>query len=464
MKDCVIIGAGLSGLSAAHHLIENGLDIVVIEKSGQVGGLIQSHHIKSHQGGSFLLEAGPNTFPSTATALINLCQAIGLQLEPTSSLAKKRYLYQDQQLNAVPTNPLSFLLSPILSVEAKLKLLQEPWQPRYPGADPSLADFIRHRLGDEILEQLVTPLISGIYAGNPEQLSMSAIFPKLFQLEQQHGSLFQGLLASRFKQAGKAKIPYQLLGLKTGLGELPKKLAQSIPADCLWLNTTVNRVEKIEQGYTIACGDYPVIKSKSVIIATPAFTAASLLASLHPEISKPLEGISYAPMAVVHLAFEAKAIAHPMDGFGFLIPRTEQVTTLGCIWSSRLFPDRSPTDTVLMSCFLGGALSTQITTQPSEVIAAQALKDLQKIYKNPHLLPVFQEVITWPQAIPQYNLGHQQRLQTVADLLANHAPGLQLCGNYQHGVSLNDCVLSGQQAAASIKKIKDGNESRCSHL
>lgn len=449
--DAIIIGAGLSGLTTAYTLTQKGYNICLLEAGDAPGGLIRSIREEG-----FLTEAGPNTFPSSATALIRLCRSLDLSPVPASPLASNRYLYLNDALIRLPNTPIDFLSSPILPWRAKLRLLGEPFISRGKGEE-TVADFVRRRLGQTVLENLVTPFLSGIYAGDPEQLSLPATFPKLSAWEHDAGSLLKGAFQAmgearkKRKDEGIPRTPYALMSFDGGMQALPHALAQALPMGSLRTRTPVRAVTRDSAGFHVHLQTGEVLMSHAVVLATPAMTAAHLLEALSPRASAILSGIPYAPIAVVHLGVERQSVPHPLDGFGFLIPRTQHIPLLGSIWASRLFPDRAPEGMALFSCFIGGALFPEAAQWHADRLIEQVLKDLCRVFKQPALTAGFQKVHQYDNAIPQYTLGHRDRVSKLSNSLTE-VPGLAVTGNYLTGVSLNDCVRHGEETAQAVER------------
>lgn len=449
--DTLIIGAGLSGLTAAYRLHQQNRSVMVLEASERVGGWIQTHH----QAG-YTFEGGPNTFPSTAQELMDLCQDLGLTPQATQAAASKRYLYLNGKLTALPQKPWQALTTSVLSPWAKFRLLKEPFQSKCQADDMSVAGFLTHRVGREVVENLVDPFISGIYAGNVNTLSMPAVFPKLWQWEQNHGSIFQGLRHRPQKDPTQPKPKMQLMSLNGGLETLTHSLAQALPAQAIRLQCPVQAIEKIgaektsTTSYQVRLTDGEILQAQNVILAVPAFVAAALLNTLTPDAASLLRHIPYSSLAVAHLGFRAEQIPHALDGFGCLIPRKENIPLLGAIWASSLFPGRAPQGHVLLSNFIGGAHYPDILKQKASQIQGQVARDLQTVFHlKGSLEPAFSHVQHHPNAIPQYNLGHVQRIASIEAALQKHK-GLHLAGNYLHGIALNACVQSGTTAAQAI--------------
>lgn len=441
MLDTVVIGAGISGLSAAWTLHRTGRSIQVLEAGAKTGGLIDTVH--DH---GFVTESGPNTFPSKAAEILDLCRALHLQPQPATPKAQKRYLFLKGRLMSLPQHPLEFFTNPFLSVGGKIRLLQEPRMPQTTADDISLADFFTRRIGAEATRHLLDPFISGIYAGDINQLSLPAVFPTLWQWEQEHGSLVRGGLKNKRKPRG---APMQLLGFENGMQTLTDALTQALPSESIRLQCRVDRIEQANgQHYRIHTSS-DIAECREIILAVPAFSAANLLQALVPQAAEALRAIPYAPLAVVHTGLPASAIQHPLDGFGCLVPRREKLNLLGTIWTSSLFPHRAPKNHILLSSYIGGAHQPDIAAWDDDRIEAQVLQDLCAVFKPASLAPVYRQILKYQQAIPQYTLGHGQRIQHIETALSEH-PGLALCGNYLHGVALNECVKSGLNAAAKM--------------
>ncbi|MEB3286500.1 MAG: protoporphyrinogen oxidase [Vampirovibrionales bacterium] len=454
--DAIIVGGGISGLTLAYRLKAQNKRVLLLEADTEPGGVIKSFQVQMARG-KVLLEAGPNTVPTSAREFMELADAVGLLPIRSSPLAKNRYIYLAGQLVKVPGGPLSFLFSPILSLSGKLGLLRDLIQPPCSQNDPSLADFITHRFGPEVLSNLVTPAVTGIYASDPAQMSLQATFPFLAIWERQYGSVIKGAFAAlkKKKQAAakdKTKQTYALLSFEEGLQALPKALAKALQPN-IRLASPVFRVEVLnkkhseEFEYQVTLESGEQVSARSLVLATPAEVSASLLSNLQTEAAGLLKTIEYSPMHLVYLGFEKSALKKDWDGFGFLVPRNQNLQLLGSIWCSAIFPERFA-DTLAVSVhFQGGAFYPQLSRLSDDALIAQTLQDVQTIYRDANLMPVFSLVRRWPRAIPQYTPGHIERQQKVDALLARDCPGLYLLGNYRSGVSLNDCVKQANALA-----------------
>lgn len=462
LLDCIIIGAGLSGLTAAYRMKQAGYNIKIIEKSGKTGGVIQTEQHKNYQ-----IEHGPNTFLSTASDINGLIHQLNLTVQPASSKAKERFIFYNGQLEPVPQSPGSFLKTPLLSTAGKLTLLKEPFASKAQNEE-TIAEFTTRRLGTEVLDNLMTPFLTGIYAGDPNHLSIKAVFNSLWQMEQEHGSLVKGMIA-KVKQKKRNKLPkkpYQLLSFKQGLSTLINALTKKIGSDSILLNTFCeslinvtasipNKNKDITELIELKLNDGSTLLTRSIIMATPASATAKLLADLplpnHHTITENLEHLYYAPMVVVHLAFRKTDFKKAPSGFGFLIPRTQNIDLLGAIYTSELFPERCPAGETLLTCFIGGALNPDITKLNDQSIIEDVIKDLATTTTlNSDSEPIFSTVIRWPYAIPQYGLGHTDRINLLEETLKRNFPQIALASNYLSGVSVNNCVKTGTEAYKTI--------------
>ncbi len=450
MFDVVIVGGGICGLNTAYRLQQAGFSICVLEQEKVIGGKIQTVAFEG-----FLLEQGPNTFQSKGQAISALCTELNLSPIGASSKAKKRYLVHNGQLEALPTNPLKFLTSRILSPLAKLRLLREPLIPKLKNTedDESVAEFTRRRLGQAVLDSLMTPFLTGIYAGDPAKLSLPAVFPKLAEFECSAGSLTLGAwrAAKKSKKTKSSESPYQLLNFPQGMATLPKALAEHLPQKALRLGVGVQDIQQTQEGFRLFLSNDETMLCKSVVLATPAAMSAQLLNPISMRAAEILKKIPYTPLAVIHLGFPEKAIPHALDGFGFLVPRTEHINLLGSIWTSSLFPERAPSGQILMTCMFGGALHPDVVQWPDWQLVEHCLGDLSQIFQlSPNTLkPTITQVFRYEKAIPQYNLGHLQRIKQLKTALQK-LPGLFLTGNYFQGVALNDCILNSQEVSKQV--------------
>ena len=461
MKKVIIVGGGISGLATAWLLRDKALkagtelDLTLLEKDQRVGGKIWSIREEG-----YTCEWGPNGFLDSKPQTLDLCTAIGVSgnLHRSSDNARKRYIYSGGELHRLPEGASSFFKSRLISWPGKMRLALEPtpFIARAPvDVDETLADFGRRRLGQEALEKLIAPMVSGIFAGDPETMSLISCFPRIAELEREYGGLVRAMimLAKKKKQeraegkavasaAGPAGV---LTSFREGVQYLSDALAES-------LGTVVRRgslVVAVEKGhsslYRLRCNDGSEHEADIVIIASPAFSAADMLAGLDPAMTSILRKIPYSSMIVVCFGYDRDRIAHPLDGFGYLIPKKEGRSTLGTLWDSSMFENRAPQGKVLLRSMMGGACFPEYIRLSDDEVVARVRQDLHMtmgIEAEPSFIRIFRH----EQAIPQYTVGHGQRLALLAERLHGH-PGLILTGNSYRGIGLNDCVAAAERAA-----------------
>ncbi len=462
--DALIIGAGISGLSLAYQLTKNHQNILVSESRDHVGG-----NIITSQAGGYLWEAGPHSFAPNP-ALLKLIVELGLESDLIlADRSLPRYVYWQGQLLPVPMNPLAFTKTPLLSWVGKLRAVLGllGFVPPALGqtytqqqGEETVAQFFERHWGREVKDRLITPLVSSIYAGDIEQLSVGAAFRRMAQLENIGGGLLAGAILSRRhaprpapKDPSLPKTRPGTLGtFKQGLQALPEALARQLGAliQCRWRLVSLARTT---QHTYLADFETPSgnqqIEAKTVVLTTPAPVSGRLLHDLAPQVSQALSEFEYPPVASVSLAYPQSAFRQPLQGFGHLIPRGQGIHTLGTIWASALFPERSPQGWQLLSSYLGGATDVEMAQWDGDRIAATAHQDLQQILLKPHTTPKVLAVHVWKQAIPQYNLGHYHRLQRIKQHLTQ-LPGLYLCSNYLDGVTLGDCLRRSLECTREI--------------
>jgi oxygen-dependent protoporphyrinogen oxidase len=447
--DALIVGAGISGLTTAFRLARSGWRVAVVEAAGRVGGAIQTH-----ADGPWRFELGPNTVLENHETVGRLIRDAGLEGEKivAAPSAKRRYLYKAGRLIPLPSGPGSFLATPLFPPAAKLRLLKEPWIGRPPeGTEESIGDFVRRRLGQPFLDYAVGPFVSGVYAGDPERLSVRWAVPKIWSLERDHGSLIRGAFARRKGPApGGAMISFQ-----EGLEALPRKLAAEIGD--VRTGVAVQRIVRMDPiggGYRAETSAGP-IEAKRIVLAVPADVAARLLDESTAGASRLFEQIPYAAVAILALGWRREDVGHPLAGFGFLSPRKEGLRTLGCLFPSELFPGRAPQDHVALAAFAGGRIDPEIATWDEDRIAATLISEL----RGPLSLrgePTFRLVRRWPRAIPQYEVGHGRFVDRAREI-EQALPGLHLGGNFLGGVSVPNCIQNGTELAARMVEETPGS-------
>ncbi|MGE0887235.1 MAG: protoporphyrinogen oxidase [Blastocatellales bacterium] len=450
--DSIILGAGISGLVVAYRLKQLGQNVLVLEHTNRVGGAIQSRDADG-----FLIEQGPNSLRG-AHELLDLVEELNLIDELVTGDPKApAYVYSGEKLHAVPMGPGALFKSKLISGAGKWRLFAEPFiKGRPKNGEESIASFIRRRLGHQVLEKLVAPFLSGVYAGDPERLSVQACFPKLAEFEADAGSIVRGGLKSlraarqQNEQPKRSLRPYRLCSFRNGLNTLPQRLAQEL-GSALMLEADVRGISKSPEGFELAVEHQAQLKQftcSTLIVATPADAAARLLAAISPSLSSLLSEIPYASLASVPLAYRVEQLGRQADGFGFLAPRSEGLRTLGSIWNSSLFTGRAPEGWVLTTNFIGGATDPEAVTLSDDELISMVHTDLSKalgISGEARRLPITR----YERAIPQYEIGHAARVARLEAELQNH-PGLRMAGNYLHGVAIGDCIRQAEQLATEI--------------
>lgn len=441
-----VIGAGITGLSAAVELRGRGATVTVLEAANRVGGVITTVRRDG-----FLVEAGPTSLTATAQleGLIDRL-GIGAQRIATSTAAKRRYIVRDGALVALPDGPTSLAGTQAISASAKFALMREPFvRARHDQEDESLAALVRRRLDREILDYLVNPLVAGIYAGDPERLSVKYAMPALFNGERKHGSLIVGTIKEMKAKRGIVRQK-GITSFANGLGTLPEAMAASL-GDAVRTGTRVTRLDRIGGSWRLhaegARGG--VIDCDAVVCAVPAYALATL--GLPGEVAGaigPVTRIVHPPVATLALGFRREDVAHPLDGFGVLVPAVETRTILGSLFSSSVFAGRAPSGHVLLTNFLGGMRSPELGAAETDAVVPKVLADLRTLL-GVRGDPVFVHHQRWMQAIPQYELGHE-RVVTAATSIESALPGLYLAGQWREGVALGDCIAQGQATAARI--------------
>ena len=461
MKKAIIIGGGISGLSTAWLLRSKAqaagkeLDITLLEKEQRLGGKIWS--IKSD---GYTCEWGPNGFLDSKPQTLDLCRAIGVEgnLHRSNDNARKRFIFSGGELHRLPEGGPSFLKSRLISWPGKLRLALEPTPfiaSAQAGIDETLADFGRRRLGKEALDKLIAPMVSGIFAGDPETMSLVSCFPRIAELEREYGGLVRAMIMlakKKKKDIAEGKVVSSAAGpggvltsFREGIQYLSDAMKDSL-GGIVRPGIAVTEIEKTgSAGYRVKCSDGSEQQADLVIVASPAFAAADMLAGLDAGIAGVLRQIPYASMTVICFGYDRDRIVHPLDGFGYLIPKKEGRSTLGTLWDSSMFENRAPDGKVLLRSMMGGACFPEYVKLSDDEVTVRVRKDL-KATMNIDAEPSFVRIFRHPQAIPQYTVGHGKRLEALDELLKKHT-GLILTGNSYRGIGLNDCVAAAQRAA-----------------
>jgi len=449
--DTIVIGAGISGLTAAHRLTRLFRSVTVLDAGTAAGGVIGTRRRDG-----FLFEAGPNSTLDTTPLINALLDELGIANErmDASAVAATRYVVRGGKLIALPGSPGAFLSTRAFTLAAKLRLFGEPFIARTPaGVDESIAAFVRRRLGNEFLDYAIDPFVAGIYAGDPERISVAAAFPRLLALEQAHGSLIKGQIAgarARRKNKEVAKNVAGSFSFRGGMQTLTDALAKAMPS--LEQGAVVHRVAREADGtFTVEgvrAGVPTTWRARSVVVAAPAFAAAAMVEALAPDAAKALAAIEYSPIAIAANAYRRSDVAHSLAGFGFLVPKREHRFLLGCLFSSSMFEGRAPEGSVLLTTFAGGRRNPDVAASSEADIAAAVREELAERL-GARGAPLWQEVVRWQRAIPQYDIGHLDRLRRI-EAAESAVPGLWFCANYRSGVAVGDRIKAGQAMAEQV--------------
>jgi oxygen-dependent protoporphyrinogen oxidase len=441
MKSVAIIGAGITGLTAAFYLKRKGVPVTVYEAGERAGGVIQSMRQNA-----FLAEFGPNTILETSPKISQLVRDAGLESRRlnTSPNAEARFVVRGRRPLAMPSSQLGIFTSELLSTRAKLALIREPFiPPRRDGKEESVAEFVTRRLNREFLDRMVDALVAGIYAGDPHKLSVRHALPKLFELENKYGSLIKGqfLGARERKRTGEiSKDRAPKFSFDEGLQVLPDTLAAQL-GDSLKLNAPVTKLAQISDGWRVKTADGEAEHSAVIYCGTAHKLAELKIESRTPLNFSAFSEIRYAPVASVVLGFRREDVTHSREGFGMLIPKIEGFKILGTIFSSSLFPNRAPTGHILLSSYVGGERYPELASLPPHELVELVCEDL-RVLLGVKGKPVFQHVALYPKAIPQYNVGYGKFKDLMSEI-ENKARGLFFAGHFRDGVSLGDSIVSG---------------------
>jgi protoporphyrinogen/coproporphyrinogen III oxidase len=432
-----IIGGGISGLTTAFLLKRKGFAVTLFEQSEKVGGNIQTIEREG-----FTIEQGPNSLLKSPR-LVDLVRLLHREdkVIAANKSAKKRYILSDGKLEALGSK--SFV-NGYFSLKTILSLAREPFVRSKSPEGESVAEFVSRRISSEFLDKAIDPFVSGVYAGDPHNLSMRSAFPRLFEMERDFGSLIMGAIRRKTEKPDK-NFP-RTFSFHGGLKTLIEKLAAEI-GDGIKLSSPVNEIKEIEGGKLRVGGE----EFDAVVISTPAFVAAELIKSRDAELAKLLSEVNYPQVAVVVTGFKSEKIKKDLDGFGFLIPSKEKRPILGTLFHSAVFPERAPEGFQLLITFVGGVRSGDKLDEKSDdelkSVVVEQLQDILGVIGEPD----FVYIKRWKKAIPQYHVGYEKVTENVADFERRH-PGMYFCSNFYRGISIGDCVKNAFENADNIEK------------
>jgi len=458
----VIIGGGITGLAAAFALTERAsgrvppITCTLIEADDRLGGKILTDRV-----GGIVIEGGPESFLSQKPWAMELCRQLGLSERLIGTNPERRHTFvlsrgrlrdlPEGLVMGLPTKLAPFLKSDLLSWAGKCRIAAELLLPRArQSVDESLASFFRRRLGDEAFERMIEPLLGGIYAGDAEQLSIEATFPRFREMEREHGSLVRSMLSTRSAPAAEDRRATPFMALQGGLGEMVERLSARLKTVNILTGRRVRefRLQADGLGYQVMLADGSALPADAVVITAPAYDAASLLASLHGPLADELRSIPYMSTATVSLGFRKRDVGHALNGYGFVVPRVEGRSLLASTWTSSKWSHRAPDDSVLLRVYLGGAHDKSVMDRTDSELAELMRSELRGILgidREPLLVKVYR----WPRSMPQYHVGHLQRLDRIEGLL-QQTPGIYVAGAGYRGVGIPDCIHDGARAAERV--------------
>jgi protoporphyrinogen/coproporphyrinogen III oxidase len=457
MNDVVIVGGGVAGLVTAFEILDREPEtkVRIIEASDQVGGNIRTDRVDG-----YTVEWGPNGFLDNVPETLRLVDRLALtaRLKPASDAAKKRFIWRAGRLHEVKANPLSFMASDLLTWPGKLRILAEPFTDTPPTGDQTVFDFASRHMGPEAARVLVDAMVSGVFAGSSRQLSLKSAFPKMHEMESQHTSLVRAMFGRlRDRQTGRidgasggpSGPSGHLTSFDGGMRDLINSLVQAIGEDRITLETEVSWVAYDRpHGFHIRLKDGSEEDARSVVLSVPAWNAGPLVDGLTGDMGQTLREVEGAPIAVVALGWRREDMDHPLDGFGFLVPREEDLTILGSLWTSSTFPGRADDDHVLIRTMIGGAHEPDELNKNDDELLATVLADLHTSLGS-FREPEFVRIYRYTRGIPQYTVGHEERVRKI-EAACDTMPGLYVTGNSYHGIAVNSCVKEAGPLAERI--------------
>ncbi len=451
MARVVIVGGGMSGLSLAWFLKEYrpGWDVLVLEAEARAGGKAWTV-----QEEGFICEKGVNGVLDNKPSTLALATRLGLRPLRSNEASARRFVIKNGQLVQIPSSPIRFLTSRLLSLPGRLRVMAEILIPRGDlTKDESLADFARRRLGREAFEYLIGPMAMGIYAGDPERLSLRSCFPRIYELERDYGSLIRAMIRLQIEAKKKGtKGPGAgpggvLTSFSSGMSELADTLTQAL-GTMVRLNSRVTSISRKGSTWNVHLSDGEGLEASHLVLACPAWAVSEVLKETAPDIAHLAAGIDYPPISVVCTGIKKGSAENSLDGFGFLAPGPERRSILGSLWDSSIFPGRAPEGYQLVRTLVGGARTPDLARLPDGPLVDLVIKELSGLL-GLKARPEFVKVFRWEEAIPQYNKGHQALISEIESDLKAY-PGLYIRCNWVGGVSLNDCIANSERLARQL--------------
>lgn len=436
-----VLGGGISGMTAAFYLKEKGIPFRLLEKNETPGGVIKTSRIDGYE-----VEAGPNSI-ATTPEILELVSDLGIEdkLQRSNSNGNKRYIYRYKQLNAVTMGP-GIFFSKLLSFKSKLNIFREAFVPKATIEDESIGDFVRRRLGQDFLDNLINPLVGGIYAGNPELMSLKSTFPKMYDMEQDHGSLIRAAM-NIMRQPNRHKR--EIVSFQGGVSTLIDTIAGKINEELI-TGAEISDVNKSEDGYIIKFSGQngeEQIFTKKIISTISAPATGKVFDTVAPGIREQMDKIVYPPIVLLNLAYPIDKISQPLDSFGFLIPEKERTAFLGAVWNSTIFEGKAPEGQALFTLFVGGMRNREVLDNLEENLE-KARKEFEQVMGISG--PVsFTNRSVMAKAIPQFHLGHYKIMEFI-DELEKANPGLTISGNWRGGVAMGACVQYNKDLISNL--------------
>ncbi len=467
-KSIVVIGAGISGLSAAYRLnklkTQGGIDleITVAEKSTSPGGTIHTEYT-----GGFVVEGGPDCYFAEKPYAGMLIKELGIADRVIGTNSKnqgtsvlwhgKLYKLPEGVVLMIPTKFTPFVTSSLFSLAGKIRMGMDLLIPkRTDGVDESLAEFTIRRLGREALDRIAEPLVAGVHAGDPDTMSVRSSFPRFVDMEQKYGSLIRGMISARraMQRRRTAGSGAMFMTMKNGLQDLINTLQQQSSQVQFKTGVEAQSIMRThrsgEPAYVVTLSSGEQLKADGVILAVPAYVSAGLIASLSGDLGMLLHSIPYVSTATVSLAYRKDSFGTALKGFGFVVPKKENRRIMAATWTSSKFSYRAPDDAVLIRLFVGGAAHGDMVFLPDREITDMVKSELNDIL-GVSAEPLLVRIYRWNRAMPQYTIGHESRVKTIEQMITGLG-NIQLCGSAYHGIGISDCINSGNTAAQSVLK------------